>query len=103
MLKRMTLIHCRPCNLNSVVPIMDECVELPEQRWRLTIRCTSCFDTRVVDVPQQVADDFDHALDDEIRAVQALIRKREHAQFRTFAKRFIAALRADAVYPADFR
>jgi predicted adenine nucleotide alpha hydrolase (AANH) superfamily ATPase len=100
---KANLIRCGYCKLNSVVPIMDECHEQPDRRWILTIRCTACFDTRVVDVAQQVADEFDTALDAEAREVLALIRKRELSDFRTYVKRFTSALKADAVLPEDFR
>lgn len=101
MLRKQQLTRCATCKLESVVPLMDESHETATG-WHITLRCTSCFEVREVDVTQESADAFDTALDKQSRELTAAIRRWAHDNMQDYVNRFARALEADAIHPEDF-
>jgi hypothetical protein len=94
-----TLHVCRGCGLPLVQP---ERVEAERLRWRVYLRCPSCDWT----AEELLDDEALQRLDDELeRGTEQLIVAMHEAterNMREYAARFVSALAADAILPADF-
>jgi hypothetical protein len=90
---------CRGCGLPLVQP---ERVEAEQRRWRVYLRCPSCEWT----AEELLDDQALRRLDDEFeRGTEQLIvamHEATHENMREYAARFVSALAADAILPADF-
>jgi hypothetical protein len=90
---------CRGCGLPLVQP---ERVEAERLRWRVYLRCPNCDWTA-----EELLDDAAlRRLDEELeRGTEQLIvamHETTHENMREYAERFVSALAADAILPADF-
>ena len=90
---------CRGCRLPLV---QAERVEAERMQWRVFLRCPNCGWTA-----EELLDDVTlRRLDDELeRGTEELIvamHEATHENMREYAARFVSALAADAIVPADF-
>jgi hypothetical protein len=90
---------CRGCRLPLVQP---QRVEAERLSWRVYLRCPSCGWTA-----EELLDDAAlRRLDEELeRGTEQLIvamRRATDNNMREYAERFVSALAADAILPADF-
>lgn len=100
---RSKLTRCATCKIESVVPIMDECIHnRVSDHWLLSLVCTSCHMRREVLVRHAQAEAFDRALDEQARLLQSAIRRFERASMEDDIQRFVNAVDADCIWPEDF-
>ena len=91
---------CGRCESNLVHPI--EWSEAGSRHWEVTLRCPNCEWSGTGVFEQELVDRFDEELD---RGSEALLRDLERltqANMQEAVERFVAALAADHIVPADF-
>jgi hypothetical protein len=90
---------CRGCRLPLVQPLRV----VPERSsWRVYLRCPSCGWTAEELLDEETLRLFDEELERGTQELIDAMRKLTHANMRAYASRFVSALHADAIVPADF-
>lgn len=91
---------CPGCSSDLVYPMNWE--EASEREWQLDLRCPNCEWSHTGVYPQEIVEQLDEELDNGtqvlVKDLKALVRANMEAEI----ERFIAALRADLIWPMDF-
>jgi hypothetical protein len=91
---------CGHCASTLVYPTAWE--EASGDAWTLTLRCPEC-ERRTEGVwSQGVVERFDEELDHGTQMIVRDLKQLTHANMQDEVERFIAALRADQIWPIDF-
>jgi hypothetical protein len=93
---------CRLCFESAAEPLTFD-------SWLIVVQCPNCWHAWRQTVSDVVLELFEHALDDDVRVIEAAFEDLAIANARDEAKslaaeveRFVAALAADAIVPMDF-
>lgn len=91
---------CGECAAPFVYPVAWS--EAGEQHWEVSLRCPSCEWRGTGIFDQDAVERFDEELDRGTELLVRDLRELVRANMEEDCERFIGALRADAVLPADF-
>jgi hypothetical protein len=91
---------CGQCDSSLVYPLQWE--EADSSRWQVTLRCPNCQLVHSGIYEQDVVDAFDEELDSGTAALVRDAERLSAANMADAVERFVAALNADHIVPADF-
>jgi hypothetical protein len=91
---------CPDCGSSLVIPI--DWAPAPNDRWRVVLRCPECEWTGGGSYTQQIVDRFDEVLDLGTEALLKDLNLLARANMEEEVDRFVSALNADHIVPADF-
>lgn len=91
---------CPGCRSKLVYPTRWS--QAGESSWEVTLRCPECEQSREGVFAQQAVEAFDEHLEAGSDALARDLRRLTHANMADEARRFVAALAADAIVPEDF-
>ena len=92
--------HCRSCASLLLQP--TEWVHVDEQRWQVSMRCPECYEAYDVVLEQDEVNEFSYHLEHGFQCLLEAVDQLDQEAFETECETFIAAVRADGVYPMDF-
>jgi hypothetical protein len=91
---------CPQCRSELVYPM--SWAEAGEKAWELDLRCPNCEWEHTDVYEQTIVEALDEVLDDGTQALVGDLKSLVRANMEAEVDRFIAALRADAIWPIDF-
>jgi RNase P subunit RPR2 len=90
---------CRGCTLPLVQP---QRVVAERMRWRVYLRCPSCGWTAEELLDEPALKRLDEELERGTQQLIGAMRRITDVNMRDYVERFVSALAADAIVPADF-
>lgn len=91
---------CRTCGSSLVQP--TEWVHVDEHRWKVSMRCPECYAVYDLALEPEHVNEFSYQLEHGFQCLLEAIDQLDQQAFASECETFIAAVRADAVFPMDF-